>query len=39
LIREMLTSEGGFAAALDADSIDMETGHSEEGAFYAWTPQ
>jgi uncharacterized protein YyaL (SSP411 family) len=39
LIREMLTPEGGFAAALDADSIDMETEHSEEGAFYAWTPQ
>lgn len=39
LIREMLTSEGGFAAALDADSIDLDTGHSEEGAFYAWTPQ
>jgi uncharacterized protein YyaL (SSP411 family) len=38
LIREMRTPEGGFAAALDADSIDMETGHSEEGAFYAWTP-
>ena len=39
LIREMQTSEGGFAAALDADSNDIETGHSEEGAFYAWTPQ
>ena len=39
LIREMQTTEGGFAAALDADSIDLETGHSEEGAFYAWTPQ
>ena len=39
LLREMLTAEGGFAAALDADSIDLETGHSEEGAFYAWTPQ
>ncbi len=38
LIREMQTPEGGFAAALDADSIDKETGHSEEGAFYAWTP-
>jgi uncharacterized protein YyaL (SSP411 family) len=38
LIREMQTPEGGFAAALDADSIDMATGHSEEGAFYAWTP-
>jgi len=39
LIREMQTPEGGFAAALDADSLDEETGHSEEGAFYAWTPQ
>ena len=39
LIHEMQTSEGGFAAALDADSIDWETGHSEEGAFYVWTPQ
>lgn len=38
LIREMQTPEGGFAAALDADSVDMETGHSEEGAYYAWTP-
>lgn len=37
LIREMLTPEGGFAAALDADSEDPVTGHSEEGAFYAWT--
>ena len=39
LIREMQTPEGGFAAALDADSIDFETGHTEEGAFYAWTPK
>ena len=39
LIREMQTPEGGFAAALDADSLDEETGHSEEGAFYAWTPK
>lgn len=39
LIREMQTPEGGFAAALDADSIDVESGHSEEGAFYAWTPK
>jgi uncharacterized protein len=39
LIREMQTPEGGFAAALDADSIDLETGHSEEGAFYSWTPE
>ena len=39
LIREMQTREGGFAAALDADSFDIDSGHSEEGAFYAWTPQ
>jgi len=39
LVREMRTPEGGFASALDADSIDLDTGHSEEGAFYAWTPQ
>jgi uncharacterized protein YyaL (SSP411 family) len=39
LIREMQTPEGGFAAALDADSFDIDSGHSEEGAFYAWTPQ
>jgi uncharacterized protein YyaL (SSP411 family) len=39
LIRDLQTPEGGFAAALDADSIEMATGHSEEGAFYAWTPE
>jgi len=39
LIREMQTPEGGFAAALDADSIDLDTGNSDEGAFYAWTHQ
>ena len=39
LLREMRTPEGGFAAALDADSIDETSGHSEEGAFYAWTPE
>ncbi|WP_183096156.1 thioredoxin domain-containing protein [Nocardioides stalactiti] len=38
LIRELGTPEGGFASALDADSLDPETGRSEEGAFYAWTP-
>jgi len=32
LIRELRTSEGGFAAALDADS------EGEEGRFYVWTP-
>ncbi len=39
LLREMLTPEGGFAAALDADSIEESSGHSHEGAFYAWTPE
>jgi uncharacterized protein YyaL (SSP411 family) len=29
---------GGFFSAEDADSLD-EHGHSEEGAFYTWTPQ
>ena len=32
LIRELGTPEGGFAAALDADS------DGREGAFYVWTP-
>jgi uncharacterized protein YyaL (SSP411 family) len=35
MLREMSTDDGGFASALDADSIDAD-GHSEEGAFYAW---
>ena len=30
LLREMLTPEGGFAAALDADSIEESSGHSHE---------
>ena len=33
LIRDLRTPEGGFAAALDADSEGVE------GKFYAWTPQ
>ncbi|WP_436776097.1 thioredoxin domain-containing protein [Yinghuangia sp. YIM S09857] len=37
LVRELRTPEGGFASALDADSLDA-SGRSAEGAFYAWTP-
>ena len=35
LLREMRTEEGGFAASLDADSLD-EQGRHREGAYYAW---
>lgn len=38
MLRELQTSEGGFASALDADSED-ESGQSHEGEFYAWTPE
>ncbi len=37
LLREMRTAQGGFAASLDADSLDAD-GHSREGAYYVWTP-
>jgi uncharacterized protein YyaL (SSP411 family) len=37
LVREMRTDEGGFAASLDADSLNAE-GHLHEGAYYVWTP-
>src|ERR1700722_12326909 len=33
MVRELRTSEGGFAASLDADS------DGSEGAFYVWTPE
>ena len=33
MVRELGTGEGGFAAALDADS------EGEEGRFYVWTPE
>ncbi|MGI8614904.1 MAG: thioredoxin domain-containing protein, partial [Nocardioidaceae bacterium] len=36
-VRELRTAEGGFASALDADSLDA-SGHSVEGAHYAWSP-
>ncbi|GAA1219642.1 thioredoxin domain-containing protein [Kitasatospora nipponensis] len=39
LLRELRTPEGGFASALDADSVDEESGKSLEGAYYAWTPE
>lgn len=35
LIREIRTDEGGFAASLDADSLD-DLGHLHEGAYYVW---
>jgi hypothetical protein len=37
MLRELRTTEGGFASSLDADSDD-GTGHGAEGAFYVWTP-
>ena len=37
LVREMRTAEGGFAASLDADSLDAD-GRLTEGAFYVWRP-
>ncbi len=38
LLAELATAEGGFASALDADSLDAD-GRLVEGAFYAWTPE
>lgn len=38
LKEQMLSAEGGFYSALDADSLD-ETGQNKEGAYYSWTPQ
>ncbi|MEV0635354.1 thioredoxin domain-containing protein [Streptomyces sp. NPDC050619] len=38
MVRELRTSEGGFASALDADSDD-GTGRHVEGAYYVWTPR
>ena len=37
MLSELLTEQGGFASALDADSLDAD-GHSHEGAFYVWSP-
>ncbi|GGN81878.1 thioredoxin domain-containing protein [Streptomyces albiflavescens] len=38
MVRELRTSEGGFASALDADSDD-GTGRHVEGAYYVWTTE
>lgn len=38
MVRELRTTEGGFASALDADSED-GSGRHVEGAYYVWTPQ
>ncbi len=38
VLREMYCDEGRFYSAQDADSLD-EHGHSEEGAFFVWTPE
>ncbi|GGK48136.1 thioredoxin domain-containing protein [Nocardia camponoti] len=35
LLADLLTAEGAFASALDADTV--VDGHSEEGATYVWT--
>jgi uncharacterized protein YyaL (SSP411 family) len=37
MLADLGTAEGGFASALDADSLDA-AGHLEEGAYYVWTP-
>jgi hypothetical protein len=36
LVRDLGTSEGAFASALDADTV--VHGHSHEGLTYSWTP-
>jgi len=35
--RSLSTPAGGFASALDADSLDPESGERLEGRFYTWT--
>jgi uncharacterized protein YyaL (SSP411 family) len=37
VLRDMVSPEGGFYSAEDADS-EAEGGHMEEGRFYTWTP-
>jgi len=38
VLRDLRRDGGGIASAEDADSLDPTTGHSEEGAFYTFTP-
>ncbi|MGC3994222.1 MAG: thioredoxin domain-containing protein [Propionicimonas sp.] len=38
LERELRVPEGGFAASLDADSLDAH-GRQHEGIYYCWTPE
>jgi uncharacterized protein YyaL (SSP411 family) len=38
VLRDLRREGGGIASAEDADSLDPATGHSEEGAFYTFTP-
>ncbi|CAB4750948.1 MAG: DUF255 domain-containing protein [Actinobacteria bacterium] len=37
VLTELRHNDGGFYSAEDADSLDVY-GHSEEGAFYTWSP-
>lgn len=37
LLRDMRHPGGGFYAAEDADSLEVESGKKKEGAFYVWT--
>ncbi|MFF2845232.1 thioredoxin domain-containing protein [Streptomyces sp. NPDC058001] len=40
MVRELRTTEGGFASALDADSEEPGgSGRHVEGAYYVWTPE
>ncbi|MFF3733845.1 thioredoxin domain-containing protein [Streptomyces sp. NPDC002476] len=50
MVRELRTAEGGFASALDADSVEdtngagkaenaVGAGRHVEGAYYVWTPE
>ncbi len=38
VLRDLRTQSGGFASALDADSVPAAGGPPAEGAFYAWSP-